>query len=296
MNTIKNCPICQSNSFNSHLEVEDHFLTYEIFTLQKCNSCGLIFTSPRPKEIDIGRYYQSDEYISHSSSSKGILDKIYFAVRNHSIKKKFKLITKYISSGSILDIGCGTGEVLQYFKEMGWSTTGVEPNNTARDIATKKHHLSVFSEREFNKQNTSSFDIITMWHVLEHVSDLDARIQGIKLLIKENGILVIAVPNIDSKDAEIYGKFWGALDVPRHLYHFNHKTIKMLFQNYGFEIINIVPMKFDAYYISLISEKYKTGKSNFIKAFFNGMISNIYGLFHKNNYSSNIYLLKLKNP
>jgi len=295
MEIINNCPVCNSTQFKPHLEVEDYFLSHENFTLQKCNSCGFIFTNPRPFEKDLGQYYQSDEYISHSSSSVSLFDKLYFAIRNYTIRKKFKLINKYITSGKILDIGCATGEFLNYFNTKGWETQGIEPNEIARNSAIEKYGLAVHSEKELSKYKESYFDVISMWHVLEHVPDLNSRILQLKKIIANNGILIIAVPNIDSKDAGIYGKYWAALDVPRHLYHFNQSAIQKIFQKEGFEIIKTYPMKFDSFYISLISEKYKTGKSNYIKAIYNGLKSNFYGALHENNYSSIIYVLKLKN-
>ena len=295
MEILGNCPICNSTQFKSFLEVEDYFLSHEIFTIQKCNSCKFVFTNPRPSEIDIGKYYQSEEYISHSSSSESITDKIYYAVRNYTTKQKFNLINKHYKTGKILDIGCGTGEFLNFFKTHGWETMGIEPNNTARKTAIKKYGLTIHQENKINELVKSSFEIITMWHVLEHVLDLNLRVRQLKHLIKKNGILVIAVPNIESRDANIYGKYWAALDVPRHLYHFNQSAIHNLFSKEGFEIIETHPMKFDAFYISLISEKYKTGKSNYVKAILNGLKSNFYGASHKNNYSSIIYVLKLKN-
>jgi 2-polyprenyl-3-methyl-5-hydroxy-6-metoxy-1,4-benzoquinol methylase len=296
METLKNCPVCNSSIFTDYLEVEDYFLSHEVFSLQKCNSCGFVFTNPRPLENDLSRYYQSEEYISHSSSSESITDKIYYSVRNYAIKKKFNLINKHFKSCKILDIGCGTGEFLNYFKAKGWDTTGIEPNETARKTAIEKYGLKVHLENQLDKFKKSSFEVITMWHVLEHVPDLNFRIEQLKSLIKENGVLIIAVPNIDSKDSKTYGKYWAALDVPRHLYHFNQSTIKKLFEKFGFELKESLPMKFDAFYISLISEKYKTGKSNYAKTIFNGLKSNFYGASHKNNYSSNIYILQLKNP
>ncbi len=295
MEILSNCPICNSTQFKSFLEVEDYFLSHEIFTIQKCKSCEFVFTNPRPSEINLGKYYQSEKYISHSSSSKSITDKIYYAIRNYTIKKKFKLIHKYYKAGKILDIGCGTGEFLNFFKAHGWETMGIEPNKTARNSAIEKYGLTVQPEKEIDELVKSEFEIITMWHVLEHVPDLNLRIQQLKHLIKEKGILIIAVPNIESKDANIYGKYWAALDVPRHLYHFNKSAVQNLFNKEGFEIIETRPMKFDAFYISLISEKYKTGKSNYFKAILNGVKSNFHGAFHNNNYSSIIYVLKLKN-
>ena len=296
METLKNCPVCNSSRFSDFLEVEDYFLSNEVFSLKRCNTCGFVLTNPRPKENNLGLYYQSEEYISHSSSKESFTDKIYYSVRNYTIKQKFKLISKHVKDGKILDIGCGTGEFLNYFKAKGWNTTGIEPNETAREIAIKKHGLNVHFEAQLDKLKKSSFEVITMWHVLEHVPDLSSRIKQLKSLIKENGILIIAVPNIDSKDAKTYGKFWAALDVPRHLYHFNQSTIKKLFEKFGFELKETYPMKFDAFYISMISEKYKTGKSNYIKALYNGLKSNLYATSHENNYSSNIYVLQLKNP
>ena len=295
MDTIKICPVCNSSKFSTFLDSKDFFLSNEAFTIQKCNSCGFKFTNPRPDMADLGRYYESLDYISHSNEKKGIVNSIYQLVRSYTVKRKVNLLNSYFRDGTALDIGCGSGEFLNELKKNKWNVTGVEPNNSARDFAIRKYNLKVFDEDELDSFNEGSFDVITMWHVLEHVFDLNERILQLKRLMSKNGNLVIALPNADSIDAKVYGKFWAAYDLPRHLYHFNKTTVEMLFRKHGYKITKVKPMLFDSFYVCMLSEKYKSGKINFPKAIINGLRSNLAASFKKKNYSSIIYVLELNN-
>jgi len=293
MELLKNCPVCGSSSFDPFISGNDYFLTGESFNIVKCNQCGFRFTNPRPKAEDLGKYYESKEYISHSDSRKGLFASVYQLVRKYTLKRKLALISKFQRSGEILDIGCATGQFLNYMASHGWKTTGIEPDEKTRERAISEYGLNVFPEAKLNNFNSSSFDVITMWHVLEHVSDLHGRMEQLKRLLKPSGILIVAVPNCDSYDAKKYNKFWAGFDLPRHLYHFTKDDIKMLFAKYGFAIVNILPLRFDAYYVSLLSEKYKNGKMRWLPAFWNGFWSNVKS-GNKNGYSSHIYILKMK--
>jgi 2-polyprenyl-3-methyl-5-hydroxy-6-metoxy-1,4-benzoquinol methylase len=194
------------------------------------------------------------------------------------------------SKGKILDIGAGTGDFLSVAKQNGWQTIGVEPSDKAKAIALKKEVSFVEDTAELENH---SFDVITMWHVLEHVPDLDKQIKELKRLLKPNGSLIVAVPNFKSFDAKYYGTFWAAYDVPIHFWHFSKKAIKSLFEKERMELEKVLPMKFDSFYVSLLSEKYKSGKMNFIKAFFVGLQSN-WKAKRNFEYSSHIYVLKNK--
>jgi len=294
MEELKECLICGAKSFKTYLEVQDYFLSKEKFTIVNCTNCGFRFLNPRPIPTELGKYYESSEYISHSNNKSGITNKLYQVVRKFTLRQKYVLVKNLISSGkTILDIGCATGEFLNEFRKYGWTTYGVEPNFHARESAKKNYELNVCSEEEMSNFLDSSFDVITMWHVLEHVSGLIDRINEIARLLKNNGVLLVAVPNSKSFDADYYGKFWAAYDVPRHLYHFSPDTIKRLFEKYGFVLQKTLPMKFDAFYVSLLSEKYKMGKTNYFHAFWNGLRSNMHASNEK-NYSSLIFVFKIE--
>jgi 2-polyprenyl-3-methyl-5-hydroxy-6-metoxy-1,4-benzoquinol methylase len=292
METLTKCPVCSSADFALFLTCKDHTVSRETFNIVRCNSCGFKFTNPRPKEKYLGRYYKSEDYVSHSNTKKGFINKTYQAVRKYTLLKKLQLISKYFKTGNILDIGCGTGEFLDTCKKAKWSTLGIEPDEDARKMAIQNFGLNVKEEDELKNLQDGSFEIITMWHVLEHVPKLNERIEELKRLIKPNGIIIIAVPNSDSFDANKYKEDWAAYDVPRHLYHFNPKDIETLFKNHGLKMFRILPMVFDSFYVSLLSEKIKSGKTHPVQAFWNGFVSNLYALKTGKTYSSQIYLIR----
>lgn len=291
MEQLNKCLICGSKVLKKFLLCKDHFLTKETFSIVECNNCGFRFTNPRPFSYNLNKYYKSEEYISHSNTKKGIINKIYQLVRNYTINKKFNLINNLGTGKSIIDIGCATGEFLNYFKKNNWKTIGIEPNENARNFAIRNFNLDIKDEDSIKEINNNSFDIITMWHVLEHVPLLNERISEIRRILKNDGYLIVAVPNCNSFDARIYKEFWAAYDVPRHLYHFTQSSVESLFKKHCLAIDKIIPMKFDSFYVSLLSEKYKTGKQNFHKAFFNGIKSNYFGRKNDNNYSSLIFVI-----
>lgn len=293
MEVLKNCPVCGSSKFDPFIPGKDFFLTGEAFDIVKCHECGFRFTNPRPKSEDLGKYYESTDYISHSDSRKGLFASVYQLVRKYTLSRKLALISKFQQKGEILDIGCATGQFLNYMAEHGWSATGIEPDEKTRAHAISEYGLKVFPEEQLNILEKSSFDVITMWHVLEHVSELNARMEQLKNLLKPQGTLIIAVPNCNAYDAKIYGEFWAGYDLPRHLYHFAKEDMKLLLENHEFTIVNILPMRFDAFYVSLLSEKYKSGKMRWLPALWNGFWSNMKS-GQKNGHSSLIYVIKLK--
>lgn len=292
MEEIQECIICNGKQFKEYLSCKDYFLTNEDFRIVECENCGFRFTNPRPFKEELGEYYKSDEYISHSNSRKGLVNRLYQFVRNITLKRKYKLISQYCNNGNILDIGSATGEFLNIFKKKKWDVYGVEPNENARNYAKNNYNINAGDEEVITKFEQQKFDVITLWHVLEHVASINDRIQEIKRVLKKNGILVVALPNCNSLDAKIYGKYWAAYDVPRHLYHFTQDTVERLFKKNKFELIKTRAMKFDSYYVSLLSEKYKYGKQNYFKVLWNGFRSNIHAKNNNNEYSSLIYIFK----
>ncbi|MCX6250302.1 MAG: class I SAM-dependent methyltransferase [Bacteroidetes bacterium] len=295
MESLSTCPVCGQSDFRQFLNVTDHFLSMEQFVVVQCVDCGFRFTNPRPEKPDIGKYYESTEYIAHNARKRDLLSYIYRGIRSISVRTKYRLIKKYSHGRELIDIGCGTGELPAYCAKNGYKVTGIEPNEAARHYATEFHGIEVYPESYLDAPGKKQFDVITMWHVLEHVHDLGTRMERIRELMKPEGTLIVALPNNDSWDSVKYREFWAALDVPRHLYHFTQATVKLLGEKHGFHLVKIVPLKFDAFYISLISEKYKTKKQNYFRAFLNGIKSNKSARRNKGNYSSLIYLFKIAN-
>jgi 2-polyprenyl-3-methyl-5-hydroxy-6-metoxy-1,4-benzoquinol methylase len=291
MENLSSCPVCGKTKFTLFLQSIDFFLTKEEFTIVICASCGMKFVNPRPDSTEISKYYESLNYVSHGGK-KNILNYLYKIVRNYSIRKKYKLVKKYARNQKLLDIGCGTGEFISFCNQMGFDVKGIEPGEKPRSFAKTKYKLDVQEESYFDNIIGAEFDIITMWHVLEHVHLLHERMNKIREILKPDGTLIIAVPNSDSWDAGHYGKFWAAYDLPRHLYNFSSETMKILAEAHQLKIDKIIPMKLDAFYISLLSEKYAKGNQNYFKAVINGIRSNTFANKNKKNYSSLIYILK----
>lgn len=247
----------------------------------------LLATKPVPENLQ--DFYKSEDYISHTDSNKSIFDKVYQLVRNYTLKQKLNLLNSFQTEAkTVLDVGAGTGDFLQFCNANQWSVSGIEPSDNARAIANKK---SIVLKENLNDLADKKFDAITLWHVLEHVENLADYIKTLKTLLKPNGRIVIAVPNYKSYDAKLYKEYWAAFDVPRHLWHFSQNSIHKLFGTIHMEVEKTLPMKFDAYYVSLLSEKYKTGKMNPIKAVYNGFISNSKAK-QTSEYSSLIYVIK----
>lgn len=271
-----------------YLETKDYTLTGESFKLLHDPVLDMLITEPQPDNL--GRYYESEDYISHTDAKKSLVDKMYHTVKGYNLKSKLSLINSYAGTDkTILDVGAGTGDFLVRAKNDGWKITGIEPNGLARLKAEEKGVMLL------DDLNTlpigQKFEVITLWHVLEHLPDLESQVSKLVGLLTESGTLVIAVPNFRSYDAEYYKEYWAAFDVPRHLWHFSQKSIQNIFGKYGMKLVRTKPMFFDAFYVALLSEKYKNGKQNFIKAFLIGLISNFRALGSK-EYSSLIYVIK----
>lgn len=294
---LTKCPLCESGLFLNHTEVKDHAISKELFLLCQCSNCKLIFTNPRPDYESISRYYDSEDYISHQNKSNNLTNILYKLVRKITVRSKVSMINRINpAKGKILDIGCGTGNFLKAASKQKWRVTGVEPNPTAREISLKKN-LKVIASLEDIKKN-KKFDVITLFHVLEHMHDLRKTGKKLSKHLKNYGSLVIAVPNQKSFDANHYRKDWAAYDVPRHLYHFDKSSMAQFAEKIGMKIVETKAMKFDSYYVSLLSEKYQNPKDSLIqhlyKGFKRGYLSNKWAKYNEDNYSSLLFVLKKK--
>jgi SAM-dependent methyltransferase len=293
MTVAQACPICGNTSISSAFQVKDFSVSQETFTLKTCNSCHFLFTANAPDKHAISRYYQSDTYISHTDGKKGLFEKIYQIVRKRTVAGKRKMIQHFTGkqNGALLDYGCGTGAFLQEMKLSDWKINGVEPDPGARTKAEESTGISILVPGGLTSLETNSCDAITMWHVLEHVHDLEWTLEQLKRVLKEDGKLFIAVPNNNAFDAKKYGAYWAAYDVPRHLYHFTPTTMDSLMKKHGLHVVAKKPMWFDSFYVSMLSEKYKHGKIGYLSAFIIGMLSNIKAFMQVDRCSSIIYII-----
>lgn len=286
--------MANQNLKNIHLKAKDHSVSGEEFELILNPEFGFLETTPQPSPDKLSEYYKSEDYISHTDSQRNLFEKVYHLVKKISLKKKLNLINSFSEeSKNVLDIGCGTGDFLQTAKQNNWIISGIEPNEQARKIANQKTDNSVFETEQLLRFKENSFDVITLWHVLEHLPNLENHISVFKKLLKPNGTLIVAVPNYNSYDATYYKEFWAAYDVPRHLWHFNKTSVSRLVSKKSMEVIKVKPMLFDAFYVSLLSEKYKSEKMNLIKGFSIGLLSNLKSMTTKEA-SSLIYIIKNK--
>ena len=291
---VQHCPVCDGKKFSAFLTCTDFFVSSEEFQIKLCDNCGFKITENIEDEENIGRYYQSENYISHSNTSKGLVNSVYHSVRKYMLGRKRKLVEKVtgIRNGHILDVGTGTGFFLNEMKEYGWQVTGTEKSSDARTFAKKEFNLdNLPSENLFNLKE-KSFDAITLWHVLEHIHQLNENMETFFRLLKKDGKLIIAVPNHDSSDAKHYKQFWAAYDVPRHIWHFAPKQMKQFGEKHGFIQASIHTMPFDSFYVSMLSEKYKKSKLALFKGIFYGKISWLNSILNSAKCSSVIYVFE----
>ena len=290
LETISVCPACQANSFHSFLTAKDYTVSQQDFDLVNCNTCGFIITNQRPTADTIHSYYKSEKYISHTGGSGSLMDRLYRIARSYTLNWKQQLITSFAQQKTLLDYGCGTGSFLAHMKTKGWSVTGVEPSADARAKASE--NATVYEHIESANE---TYSVITLWHVLEHIHDLNKTLTELGKRLEPSGTIFIAVPNYKSADATHYKNYWAAYDVPRHLWHFNKQTMTQVLANAGFSVQKIVPMKLDAYYVSLLSESYKEPNAGtftrYFRAFQKAWISNR-AARNSGEYSSLIYIAK----
>ena len=287
------CPVCNHKEYSKLLTVKDFTVSSENFEVVECTSCGFRFTAHPPAPDQIGRYYQSDAYISHTDSKKGLFNTIYQLIRKQAVASKRKLVARFSQrqTGHLLDYGCGTGAFLVEMKSAGWQVQGMEPDPGAASRAAELTASVIRNPDQLASLPEKAFDVVTMWHVLEHVHDLHGTLDHVKRILKQDGILIVAVPNHTSFDARHYAADWAAYDVPRHLHHFSPDSLSKLMQLHSMKVKAIKPMWYDAFYVSLLSEKYKTGSMRLIPAVFTGIISNINAMFKKGVCSSQIYII-----
>lgn len=287
------CPWCGSEKAQINLWLKDEFLSKEDFHICECLNCGLSYTMPRPNKEKIGEYYKSEEYYSHQENKKGFIPRLYESVKKVNLKHKYNLATQGLNVGKMLDIGCGVGDFLHTAEEHGWTCTGVEPSEDAKAIAKTKTKANIINSEDMEKIPDATFELITMWHVLEHVDDLKWQIEQLHRLTKTKGRIVIAVPNYKSYDAQYYKELWAAYDVPRHLSHFNKNVLTKIFKSKNLELVRTDKLIWDAYYISYMSEQYKQHKFPLLKGTFRGCISNCKAR-HTKEWSSMVYIFEKK--
>lgn len=290
----QHCLVCNSKQTKVILITRDFTVSKKEYGIVQCTNCGFAFTQNHPDKDHIGPYYKSNDYVSHNDTQQGLFFKVYHLVRKIMLRKKLGMVKKYtqLTQGSALDIGCGTGYFLNTLQEAKWEVDGLEQDSEARAIAQKKFYLNIQDPNELHHLPNEKYDCITLWHVLEHVHDLHTYLSKIHQLLKADGVVMIAVPNHDSLDAKYYGKHWAAWDVPIHLWHFNPKSMAQLMAQHQFKIIKKKPLVFDAFYVSLLSEKHQKG--NAFRGMIIGTLSLINSLFNTNKSSSITYIIKKK--
>jgi 2-polyprenyl-3-methyl-5-hydroxy-6-metoxy-1,4-benzoquinol methylase len=288
------CPLCSSEMINIHFVCIDHFISGESFTIARCNRCGFLFTQDYPSENDMYRYYESDNYISHSDTSEGTINKIYHLIRQLMLVRKRRIINRLtgLKSGNLLDVGSGTGHFASMMKKSGWTVKGIEISEKARNASAATFDLDIIDPGKISELEANSFDCVTMWHVLEHFHDPYRYISDIITLLKPGAICLVALPNSSSFDANYYKQIWAAFDVPRHLWHFDPVTFNEFSVKSGLQVEHRLLLPFDVFYISVLSEKYKGSPMPFITGIGRALWFSLLTLFKRNRGSSVIYVLK----
>ncbi len=292
MKFLTECPVCLHHNFADFQVCRDYTVSHETFQLQQCPSCSLVFTNPRPDDDQLHKYYESENYVSHADKAANFVDSIYHIARSFTLKWKHRLLVQHAitTPHTVLDFGCGTGSFLSTCKQKGLQIAGVEPSLQARTIAATTTGEQIAQDL---RDITGTHDVITLWHVLEHVTDLNETISSLSARLAENGTMFIAVPNLKSDDAAFYRAHWAGFDVPRHLWHFSQQAMTRLLANHNLNIAGMVPMRLDAFYVSLLSEQYLGRKApgTFISAIARGLRSN-FRAGTTNEFSSLIYIVR----
>ncbi|MFZ4457262.1 MAG: class I SAM-dependent methyltransferase [Bacteroidales bacterium] len=290
----KSCPICDHNEFSEFLTCTDFFTTGETFDLKRCKNCGFLFTQNFPSEAIIGKYYEVPDYVSHSDTKTGIVNYLYHSARKLMLKLKANRVIKSsgVQTGTVLDYGCGTGYFVREMESRSWNSIGIEKSYAAREFAQSAFNSTFYEPEYLMSVADESCDVVTLWHVLEHVEHLDLLIEQLKRVLKPNGVLVLALPNAESFDAKYYREYWAAYDVPRHLWHFSAKTVSLLCDKHTLKLVDSKGMPLDAFYISMLSEKNRGARFSFLKGMWVGAHAFVSSLSDKSKYSSMIYIIK----
>ena len=290
------CPLCKSSAIKKRFACIDKFATGEQFDIYECTACGLAFTQDFPNEKEIDRYYESPAYISHSNTSKGLVNSVYHIVRKIMLQKKARKVEQLtgLKNGKLLDYGAGTGHFARIMKGRGWNVTAIEKNGKARELALKEFGFEMQPVEALEAIKEKELDVVTMWHVMEHIQEPDNMWRELYRILADTGVAIIAVPNSISYDALKYKEHWAAYDVPRHLWHFTPSTIAQWGERHGFVLDRQYTMPFDGFYISMLSEQYKGSRLHTIKGFWNGFKGWV-AQWHRSSASSSIiYVFRKK--
>ncbi|MBK9291954.1 MAG: class I SAM-dependent methyltransferase [Bacteroidetes bacterium] len=282
------CPLCGDDKANVFHETKDYFLTKEEFSVLECPTCRHLYTYPWPERHNLSKYYQSENYLSHKEKPESMFEILYDRVRWFNLRVKFSQSAKGLQKGKLLDYGCGRGDFAGLASKRGWECYGLEQDDEARTFAKQRHKITVFAPGETDGIQAGSFRLITMFHVLEHLPDVDTTFKNIHNWLEPTGRLIIALPNPDSYDACHYEKYWAAWDVPRHLHHFRSEVIIRVAEKHGLIFEKTYPMYWDAFFVAALSEQYKGSRNKWIRAASLGLKSNIRALF-SGQFSSLIY-------
>lgn len=275
--------------------MRDHGISQEDFRIVECSDCKFRFTQNPPDESVIGPYYETSKYISHSADSTTLINRVYYAVRDNMLAQKYKLIRQYTDGKNFIDIGCGLGYFLNYIKQKNNTVFGIEKSESTAAIVRDKFNITVESPEFFLENKIEKkYDVVSMWHVLEHLYNPKNYISSIQKIIHDQSIIIIALPNHQSWDGRHYKEYWAGYDVPRHLWHFDASSINTLMSDLGFRCINMHRLPYDAFYVSLLSERYRGNFLSTIRAMFAGVISSIKSWMDVKQTSSIIYIYKKK--
>lgn len=234
-------------------------------------------------------YYKSADYISHHSRPHSFTQRLYVWARTLMLNYKYLILKNNINfKSSLLDIGCGTGSFLTFMKKKGFKVYGVENNSKARSFCLENNLETLATEASLPNDN---FDLVTLWHVLEHLPNSEKSIATYRELLKKDGLLLIAVPNFQSHDRIHYQKDWAALDVPRHLWHFTPKGLTTMVEEIGFDLIQKKALGLDVFYICYLSEKHKDKSLPLLRGIFKGSFFLVKALFTK-KHSSLVFVFK----
>lgn len=292
------CPACGASDNTGLYKAKDHLVSGRDFMIRRCNACGMGWTTDPPSESDAGKYYVSEDYISHTDRKQTTADYLYHLARSFMLGRKKRLVTSFTGkrTGVVIDIGSGTGYFPAYMKKKGWKATGIEISEAARKYSAEKFGLEVIAPANVKALPSGTADCITLWHVLEHLYNPAEWIEEIFRILKHEGICIIALPNFSSADSEWFGNRWAALDVPRHLWHFTPGSLRLFAERNGFSCERIISLPLDLFYISMLSFRNQGSRMPLIRGLLTGTFLAVRSSFRKYRASSLVYVLSKRNP